>query len=253
MVTPASSSSLTHKLLALADDEFILGHRDSEWTGHAPILEEDIAFANIAQDELGHAILWYNALQEITHDQPDTLAFFREASAWRNLPLCELPKGDWAFTMLRQYLFDAAELARLEETIFSTYQPIADISAKIRPEEIYHYRHTSNWVKRLGLGTDESNRRMQVALDALWPYALQLFDPLPDEAELVQANIMPDPQTQLAAWQSVVVPHLTDSGLAIPKTVKPLAVARDQHTEHLAVLIQDLHAVAYLEGPDVKW
>jgi ring-1,2-phenylacetyl-CoA epoxidase subunit PaaC len=246
-------TALSAKLLSLADDEFLLGHLDSEWTGHAPILEEDIAFANIAQDELGHAILWYNALQALTQQEPDQLTFFRAATNWRNAPLCELPKGDWAFSMLRQYLFDAAELVRLEKTVHSTYQPIAEISAKIRPEEIYHYRHTSNWVKRLGLGTEESNRRMQTALDALWPYALQLFDPMPGEDELVQSGVLPTATEQLAAWQAVVTPHLINAGLAIPKTAKPLSVARDQHTEHLAVLIQDMQSVARLEGPDVKW
>lgn len=245
--------ALSAKLLALADDEYILGHRDSEWTGHAPILEEDIAFANIAQDELGHAILWYNAVKEITKDEPDQLTFFREAGHWRNAPLCELPKGDWAFTMVRQYLFDAAELVRLGETIHSPYQPLADISAKIRPEEVYHYRHTSNWVKRLGLGTEESHQRMQTALDTLWPYALQLFEPLTEEAELVQSGVVPDPKTQQAAWQAVVLPWLTDSGLQVPPSATNLQVSRTQHTEHLGLLIEEMQSVAHLEGPDVKW
>ena len=96
-------------MVALADDELILAHRNSEWTGHGPILEEDIAFSNIAQDEMGHATLWYNILQKETGETPDQMVFFRDAAAYRNVQMVELPKGDWAFSMLRQYLFDAAE------------------------------------------------------------------------------------------------------------------------------------------------
>ena len=112
---------LTQKLLALADDELILAHRNSEWIGHGPILEEDIALANIAQDELGHANLWYELHQTLTGDEPDDLAFFREADQFRNVQLVELPRGDWAFTMLRQYLFDAYELLLLDQLRHSRY------------------------------------------------------------------------------------------------------------------------------------
>ena len=251
-MSPEISQALAAKLLALADDEYLLGHRDSEWCGHAPILEEDIAFANIAQDELGHASLWLNVRHDLTGDDPDRLIFFRDAPDYRNAQLCELPKGDWAFTVIRQYLFDAAELARLAETVNSTYKLIAEVSTKIRPEEMYHYRHTSNWVKRLGLGTDESHTRMQAALDTLWPYALQLFAPLPGEDELIVQNIMPRPNTLRAAWEATVRPWLTDAGLTIPETPQP-AANREQHTEHLTALLADMQEVARLESPEVKW
>ena len=245
--------SLPAKLLALADDEYLLGHRDSEWTGHAPILEEDIAFANIAQDEIGHAILWHTALKEMTGADPDRLIFFRAAAEWRNAQLCELPKGDWAFTIVRQYLFDAYELARLAETVHSVNKTISEISIKIRPEEVYHYRHTSNWVKRLGLGTDESNRRMQTALDSLWPYALQLFAPLPGEAELVSAAIVPDPPALRAAWEATTRPWLTGARLRIPAAAEPVTMNRETHTEHLTALLAEMQEVARIEGPEVKW
>lgn len=244
---------LPAKLLALADDEYILGHRNSEWCGHAPILEEDIAFANIAQDEIGHAILWLNALQQLTGDDPDRLVFFRDAAAWRNTQFVELPKGDWAFTMVRQYLFDAYELIRLNETVNSSNRTIADISNKIRPEEIYHYRHTSNWVKRLGLGTEESHGRMQVALDSLWPYALQLFEPLLGENELVASGIVPDPNSQKFAWETLVKQHLSESGLTLPADSTSIVRNRTEHTEHLITLLVDMQEVAHLESPEVKW
>jgi len=244
---------LSTKLLALADDEYILGHRDSEWTGHAPILEEDIAFANIAQDEIGHALLWLNFLKELTGDDPDRLIFFREAAAYRNTQLVELPKGDWAFTMVRQYLFDAYELTRLAETVNSPDKSISGISAKIRPEEIYHYRHTSNWVKRLGLGTEESQQRMQAALDSLWPYALQLFVPLPAEETLVAAGLLPAPQKLRTDWEALVSPWLADSRLTIPLVTTSVVNTREQHTEHLTNLLSEMQQIARLEGAEVKW
>ncbi|MCS6911212.1 MAG: phenylacetate-CoA oxygenase subunit PaaC, partial [Anaerolineales bacterium] len=144
--------ALAEKLLALADDELILAHRNSEWTGHAPILEEDIALANIAQDELGHAMLYYELHCALAGGTPDRLAFFREAADFRNVQLVELPKGDWAFTMLRQYLFDAYELALLAQLTHSAHRPLAEVAAKVRNEELYHYKHTGAWVRRLGLG-----------------------------------------------------------------------------------------------------
>ncbi len=252
-MTPELTRALSVKLLALADDEYILGHRDSEWTGHAPILEEDIAFANIAQDEIGHAILWHNLLKDLTGGDPDQLVFFRDAAAYRNALICELPKGDWAFTMMRQYLFDAAEFARLTETVNSQYKSVAEVSAKIRPEEMYHYRHTSNWVKRLGLGTDESHQRMQNALNILWPYALQLFVPVPGEEELIAAGIMPVAQTLRDAWEDMVRPWLTDASLTVPDSSEPAVASREQHTEHLAALLTEMQEVARLESPEVKW
>ena len=110
--SPALLSALRDYLIALADDELLLGHRDSEWTGHAPILEEDIAFSNLAQDELGHALTWYTLAHQIGAPEPDRLAFLRDAGEFRNATLVELPRGDWAFTVVRQYLFDAAEHVR---------------------------------------------------------------------------------------------------------------------------------------------
>jgi ring-1,2-phenylacetyl-CoA epoxidase subunit PaaC len=248
-----SDSPLAFKLLALADDELILGHRNSEWTGHAPILEEDIAFANIALDELGHAQLWYRLYQELTGVEPDRAVFFRDADAWRCAQLVELPKGDWAFSMLRQYLFDAYENVALAHRMNSANARVAEIAAKIRPEEIYHLRHTSNWVKRLGLGTEESHRRTQRALDELWTYALQLFVPLENEHELIDAKIFSDPRAAQSEWETQVVAHLSASGLIVPATREPRVISRTQHTSHLTELLADMQAVARSEEFGVEW
>jgi ring-1,2-phenylacetyl-CoA epoxidase subunit PaaC len=244
--------ALVAHLLAMADDELILGHRDSEWTGHAPILEEDIAFANLAQDELGHAIAWYGLVQSILGDLPDRLVFFREPADYRNVQLVELPNGDWAFSMLRQFLFDAAEAARLPLLAESAHAPLAAVAAKIRTEELYHDRHTRAWVTRLALGTDESHRRMQAALDKAWPFALQLFTPLPDESELNAAALIPKADVVHTAWLQDVGPYLQSIGLVLPESAA-MRPRRDQHTEHLAALLEDMQSVARLETPETPW
>jgi ring-1,2-phenylacetyl-CoA epoxidase subunit PaaC len=246
-------AALSANLLALADDEMILGHRDSEWTGHAPILEEDIAFANLAQDEIGHAMLWYGLLRDLGGPQPDQLVFFREPADFRNVQMMELPKGDWAFSMLRQYLFDAVEAARLPMLAESSHRPLAAAAAKIRTEEIYHLRHTQAWIERLAQGTEESHRRVQAALDLLWSYALQLFEPLPGESGLAAEGIMPRPGTVRQVWLQSVAPFLGGVGLLAPEAAEPPAASRTAHTQHLADLLADMQAVARLEGPNVHW
>lgn len=243
--------ALIHKLTAMADDELILAHRNSEWTGHAPILEEDIAFANIAQDELGHATLWYEMVRDLTGDEPDKLVFFRSAAAYRNLPFVELPKGDWAFSMVRQYLFDAYEMVALPHLAQSRYQPIADAAAKIRTEEIYHLRHTMAWLKRLGLGTEESHERTQNALNELWPYAHHLFVPLPNEQLLVEVGYVPNAAAIHDEWLGLVQPFLTDCSLIIPPHTKAPG-NRLHHTAYLAELLNEMQSVARLD-PEAVW
>lgn len=247
-----NQQALQTYLLALADDELVLAHRNSEWIGHAPILEEDIAIANIAQDELGHASLWYDLHCQLTGDDPDQLVFGREAADYRNAQLLELPKGDWAFTILRQYLFDVYEVVLLDGLCESAYQPIAETAVKIRNEERYHHRHTHTWVQRLGLGTAESHGRMQTALNQLWPFAQQLFVPLPEEAALVTDSCVPDRTAVRQQWQNTIHPHLTASGLEIPPDHTPPTQDRADHTPHLTDLLADLQRVTR-QFPEAAW
>jgi ring-1,2-phenylacetyl-CoA epoxidase subunit PaaC len=245
--------ALTERLLAMADDKLILAHRNSEWAGHAPILEEDIAFANIALDEMGHAAIWYGLCGELTGDDPDQLVFFRNPGAFRNVQLVELPRGDWAFSMVRQYLFDAAESVTLTHLKASAYRPLAEAAAKIATEEIYHLRHTGLWLRRLGLGTDESHARAQVALDALWPYARQLFVPLPGDSALIAAEIIPDPALLRREWEGVAQPFLAECALLVPDDALPRRdVPRAEHTEHLMALLAEMQSVARLD-PAAEW
>ncbi|MCC7359499.1 MAG: phenylacetate-CoA oxygenase subunit PaaC [Anaerolineales bacterium] len=252
-MTRAPHPALAAQLLALADDELILGHRDSEWCGHAPILEEDIAFANLAQDELGHAALWYELAEPLLGRTTDALIFWRGATDYRCAQLVTLPKGDWAHAMLRQFLFDAAEAVRLPRLAASAYAPLAERAAKVRTEELYHLRHTQAWVRRLGLGTAESHRRMQIALNTLWPYALQLFVPLPDEAALTAEGIVPDAAEVRAAWEALAGEALRGAGLAAPAGTAPAGLDRQTPGPHLPALLDEMQSVARLEGPEVGW
>jgi len=251
-IEPEVTKILAEVILAMADDELILAHRNSEWTGHSPILEEDIAFSNIAQDEMGHATLWYRLVSEITGEEPDELVFFRDPVAYRNVQMVEMPKGDWAYSMMRQYLFDAYERIWLTGLVKSTYKPVAEVAGKIWHEEVYHFRHTSNWVRRLGLGTDESNNRCQSALDELWPYTFQLFCENPEERLIMELGYIPDRKSVQEAWSLLVLPFLEDSGLTVQKDFAPIEFQRSEHTKHLDRLLSEMQEVARMD-PEAKW
>ena len=240
---------LADRLLEMADDELILGHRDSEWTGHAPIIEEDIAFANIAQDELGHAILWYEIRESLTGQTPDRMAFQRDATQFRNIQMVELPKGDWAFSIMRQFLFDEWEAVHLEELQRRPFAPMAQAAVKISQEEAYHSRHNHAWVTRLGRGTSESHRRMQAALDALWPYCAQLFVEAPET--LAAADLLPDRSRLRGTWEERVNKVLEDAGLRPPDSAFP-PIGRGEHTERLREILDEMQRVARLQE-GVSW
>jgi ring-1,2-phenylacetyl-CoA epoxidase subunit PaaC len=256
-MTADLDKALHDQLVAMADDELVLGHRDSEWCGRAPILEEDIAFANLALDEIGHAKVWYSLAAVLSGEDPalypDRLVFTRPASSFRCIQMVELPDGDWAFSMLRQYLFDAAEMVRLAELLHSRYTPLAEASAKIQKEELYHYRHTHAWVERLGQGTEESHRRMQAALDELWLPANQTWRPLPEENVLVEAGYLPESRDLERNWLDRVVPVLRVSDLTISEPGEARHdPPRDEHTPYLEMLVVEMQSLVRLE-PQAEW
>lgn len=250
-IASALTTALADRVLALADDELILAHRNSEWTGHAPILEEDIALANIAQDELGHATLWFGVREKLTGDKPDRLAFFRDASDFRNVQLVALPRGDWALTMLRQFLFDAYEQALLPALAKSGYPALAAAARKMIPEEMYHWRHTTTWARRLGLGTAESNGRLQAALKTLWPYTAQLWVPMTGDESLAAAGLWPEMAPLHEKWTAVVEPFLDEVELTLPESA-PVTVDRSVRGEHLAPLLAEMQSVARSD-PEAAW
>lgn len=173
-------------LLALADDELSIGHRHSEWTGWAPVLEEDLAFSSIAQDEIGHATLLYGLAHDLGAPDPDALAFGRKPSEYRCASICEQPNGDWAYTLARHHVYDIADDIRLQALERSSYSQLGDVARVLRVEEVFHLRHAELWMKRL-----DSEPRLRDAMTTVLSQAGSLFEPIENEAQLVDSGVMP--------------------------------------------------------------
>ncbi len=260
-ITP-DTQALQELILSLADDELVLGHRDAEWTGHGPILEEDIAFSNIAQDELGHSLVWFTLYEQLTGRTPDSMAFERDWKDFRCCRFVSYPRGDFAYTVVRQYLFDEAEQVRLRAFRTSSYPPLAEAAAKIIREESYHLLHTRSLVERLGDATEESHQRMQAAVDAAFGQALGMFEPLMSEGMLIRDGVFPGNTSFLRDWLARIVPVLTSSTLRVPvrreQARNTPAVAADEggrkgkHTEFLHALVEDMQSV-YRSAPGGRW
>jgi ring-1,2-phenylacetyl-CoA epoxidase subunit PaaC len=178
-------------LLALADDELILGHRHSEWTGWAPYLEEDLAFSSIGQDEIGHARLLYEIAEPLAGKDPDALALGRQPDEYRHAILCERPNRDWGYTIARQYLYDTADDVRLRALESSSFPELAAAVKTIRLEEKYHVEHGRQWFERLANGPVEARQRFAQGLEAAIGEALALFEALPGEQALVEDGVLP--------------------------------------------------------------
>ncbi len=196
----ATREALSGLLLTMADDEFVLGFWDSEWTGIAPMLEEDVAFSSLAQDEIGHARLLYEMIAQLRGGDADDLAFGRTADEYRHCHLLDHPRTDWAFSVARRWLYDTADAVRLSALRRSTFAPLAQIVEKIRREETYHLMHMDVWMRRLAEG-GEPRQRLEAALDSLWPDALSVFASLPDEGHLIDAGVLAAPMSELADRQ----------------------------------------------------
>lgn len=239
-------------LYRLADDELIIGHRNSEWTGDAPIQEADIAFPSMAQDEIGHAQAYYSMLHQLGERDPDALAFGRKPREFRCASLVCLPKGDWGFNVLRQFLYDAAETVRLTAFVGSSLIPLAQLAGKLCGEEKYHFMHGRNWVLRLGSATDDSHRKMQSALNFSYPHALGLFEPTEYDEPLAQAGISPREEELKRQWESAVAPVLSDAGLTVPEGMPPIYGGRvGRHPDALKELLDKMQS-AYNIDPAAK-
>lgn len=225
-------------LFALADDELIMGHRHSEWTGWAPHIEEDIAFSSIAQDEIGHANLFFKLLAEITGKTPDELALGRQPHEYRNAIICERPNGDWAYTLARHFLYEAAEKIRLEALQDSSHQPLADVCEKLLREEVYHQMHADSWFRRLTLGHDEGRAIFSNALSIALPDAQGLFDPVA-EADLRDL------------WIEGLTGRFDEAGLSV-EFVENRPVPRGEHSDDFKALWDDLTRT-YREEPAATW
>ncbi len=230
-------------VLRRADDALILGHRLSEWTGNAPMLEEELALANIALDLIGQArsLYAYAALSEAACHDEDSYAYLRDASQYRNLLLLEQPNGDFAQTIARQFLYSAFADLYWRAMTRSADPALAAVAAKSEKESSYHLRHASEWLTRLGDGTDESRRRTQDAVDALWSYTGEMFEADETERGLIAQGIATDPATLCAAWDAVVDRVLQDATLSrITPTWMQRGGRRGRHSEHLGHILAEM-------------
>jgi ring-1,2-phenylacetyl-CoA epoxidase subunit PaaC len=256
LVTPLSPKGFPLEyILHLADNTLILSQRNSEWCAHGPVLEQDIAITNIALDLIGQARNFYQyAAALIGKDcSEDKLAFLRNEPEFKNCLLVELPKGDWAQTILRQFFFSAYQFYLYKELEKSNDSQIAAIAEKSLKEVTYHLRWSSEWVIRLGDGTDESHARIIRSLDYLWQYSGELFQPAPYEAEAIKSGIGVDPALLKEKWEEKIKEIFTEATLPYPDTKTFQSGGKEgKHTEHLGPLLAEMQ---YMQRtfPDSQW
>ena len=237
----AGGADLQAFLLRMGDSCLILGHRVSEWCGHAPALEDDIAMANVALDLIGQTRLWLELACEVEGAGrcADDLAYLRDAGEFRNVLLVELPNGDFGNTLMRQFLFDAWHLPKLRGLAASSDSRIAAIAQNAVREASYHLARSTDLVIRLGDGTAESRGRMQAALDRLWPYTGELLGVDDGEGALAAAGVVPEPGEVARSWRDHVETALADATLVLPGDA---AVYRGpgSHTEHIGYILAEM-------------
>ncbi|WP_424974676.1 1,2-phenylacetyl-CoA epoxidase subunit PaaC [Dinoroseobacter sp. S124A] len=250
------NAALFEYLCRLGDNALVLGHRVSEWCGHAPVLEEDIALANTALDLIGQAQMWLGLAAEVegAGRSADDLAYFRDERGFRNLLLLEQPNRDFGHTILRQFLFDAYQEPLLAALSQSGDARIAGIAAKVAKESAYHLERSRGLVIALGDGTEESHRRMQAALDRLWPYAGEALTPDAVETEIAEAGLGPTPDSLRPAWEETVRATLTEATLRIPESEFAQTGGKTgaRHTEHLGPMLAVMQILPR-SHPDAVW
>ena len=241
-----SETPLVLYVLRRADDALILGHRLSEWCGHAPVLEEDMALANMGLDLLGQAreLYGYAAKVEGKGNDEDKFAYLRDVRQYRNLLLLEQPNGDFARTMVRQFFYSAFADLYWRAMMKSADATLAAIAAKSEKESAYHLRHSSEWIVRLGDGTAESHARAQTAIDDLWAFTGELFDVDDSERALIDAGIAVDPAGLRPQWLKTISGVVGEATLALPKNDWMQQGGRSgRHSEHLGHLLSELQSM----------
>jgi ring-1,2-phenylacetyl-CoA epoxidase subunit PaaC len=251
----SGQDALFEYLLRLGDNALILGHRLSEWCGHSPALEEDLALSNVALDLIGQTQLWLNLAGEIEGKgrDADKLAYLRDARDFRNLLLVEQPNGDFAATMARQFYFDAWHYLLLRELSGSKDARIAEIAAKGLKEVTYHLERSRDWVLRLGDGTEESHRRIQTAIDDLWMYTGEMFESDEVDQAMLREGIGPDLSSLHEPWLGLMRATAEEATLTLPQPGwAQRGGKRGMHSEHLGYILADLQFLqrAY---PNAAW
>lgn len=248
--------ALTEILLRLADDRLILGHRLSEWAGHAPELEEDLALANIALDMIGHASALYTYAAKINGlKEEDWHAYFRDDIDFKNAAITELPNGDFAYSIARLFLFSVwSYLLYRELTKTITDIQLKGMLTKHMKEIKYHFRHSREWVIRLGDGTKESHNRVQNALDDLWMYTGELFQSDPIEQACTEFQLFTDVSGLKAEWADIVTGTLDEATLTLPVDEQFMfsGSRSGRHTEHLGWLLAEMQFLRR-SHPEADW
>jgi len=250
-----SNLALKELLYKIADDQLILGHRNSEWTGFGPLLEEDIAFSSMAQDKVGHSQAMYMILHQLGEQAPDTLAFMRPANQFHNCILVELPNGEYDFSLIRHFLFDTSEAIRFDMLSQSSYLPLAELARKIRGELRYHTLHANTWIKQLGSATEESISRLQKSLNEALPYAIGIFEESPFEKEIIEAGIFEGEKELQKRWAKKVEEIIQQTNLSLPDlkiTIPVFGGRTGKHSEHLQPLVDEMSEVFRID-PGAEW
>lgn len=248
---------LRELLLSVADDKFILGHRNADWTGLAPILEEDIAFSSLAQDELAHALTLYQMIADLSGGTADRLAYARQPHEYLCAQLVEGSDDfNWATAIARKFFCDHFDKVRLARLARSAYTPLAHLGGRLAAEEQLHVEHADSWVRRLGRGDDTSHRKMQEAFDALAAEAGMLWEPTAGQESLVSAGVYPsDEATSFEGWKQRLEERARESGLRLTLKVPPANVVGGRcgaHSPAFAALLDELTEVYRVE-PEATW
>ena len=245
-----SAKHLVDYVLHLADTTLILSQRNSEWCAHGPILEQDIAITNISLDLLGQSRNFYQYAASLLNKQGDTiatedsLAYMRDEREYKNLLLAELPKGDWAQTILRQFLFSVFQQLQYEQLCQSKDEQLAAIAEKSLKEITYHIRWSSEWVLRLGDGTEESHTRMKNAIGYLWEYTGECFMPASYETHCMQIGIAPDMASLQQKWLDKVTAVFEEATLPLPPATYMQSGGKEGvHTEHLGFILAEMQTL----------
>lgn len=251
-----SNEAVKELLFYIADNDLIIGHRNSEWTGLGPVLEEDIAFSSMAQDKLGHAQAVYTILHEEFGEQnPDIIAFTRNAKDFLCCQFAELPIGDYDFSLMRHFLFDHADFLRFQMLSLSSFEPIAKVARKFRGEIKYHLIHADTWIVQLGKGNEESHTRLQTALNESFPLALGMFEPSKFEDELIASGVFVGEKALQEAWLEIITPILFEANLVLPEIagIEPIFGGREGiHTEYLQPLLDEMTEVFRIDT-EAEW
>lgn len=252
-VTALPIVALGELLLSMADDEFVIGFSDSEWTGIAPLLEEDVAMSSLAQDELGHASALYDLLADLTDTTADAIAYDRDPSAYRHCRLLDHGRGDWAMTIARRYLYDSADAVRLDALAAGSWRPLSDLVAKLRREERYHRMHAEAWLVRLAAADGEPRDRLLAAFAELAPDAATVFTSLRHETALVEAGILAAPMPDLERpWRAAIEPTFGRLGLPVPPPAAVPDRGRLDHGDAFAWLWGEFTMVRHAD-PGATW